>query len=228
MKKNLLFVLGLVAMLVMVAGCGDDEEDEANYVADMCAKVFECKDTIGLEEEVFTASYGADAAACEAKYAPAATEEPAEGEEAAEETAEPDMSCYEACLEGTCEDLLTCMGACGGTTDDDDDDVTTDDDDDDDEPVCIDDDGCEGWAVCGTDENDVAACLNECAAEYVAGTHGNEDCQGASEFVTARYGDCVDVPCTTNEDCAGLGACDKDEASTKTFSCLDTGLCKRD
>ena len=237
MKKNLLFVLGLVAMLVMVAGCGDDEED-ANVAADVCAKAYECKDSI---DEALFAVFSTDEEACttawEAMITPAeeeATEEEATEEEATEEeaTEEPAGTDYAACAaKADCAEFVTCMGLAAG---DDDDDDTTDDDDDDDVVACTTEEDCEGWAVCGTDENDVAACLNECAAEYVVGTHGNESCTGGDEggkyqFVTARYGDCAEVTCTEDADCAGLGVCDKtDPSDTKAFVCnTDKGWCYR-
>lgn len=86
------------------------------------------------------------------------------------------------------------------------------------EEVCVDDD-CPGAATC----NDAGECEVFCV-----GTKFNEDCPSATGFATELYGECADVPCSDDADCAGLGACDDPgKSSTKNFVCNASNLCVR-
>ncbi len=221
--------LGLAGML---SGCDDEPPPKCwtpSSVDVMCYKYHECKaEFIGdgemfADDAGFEAAYGADASACQDMHAYV---NDADDVEITEESLVI-QDCAEGCYEtSACGDLITCLAYCAGVPGDDDDDDN--DDNDDDDNSCTVDDECTGWAVCRIDENDEAACLNVCADTYVEGIYGNEDCAGPIQFVTARFGDCDDVLCLDNTDCEGLGACDKNEASPKRFSCNVDGFCVRD
>jgi hypothetical protein len=227
MKKNLLFVLGLVAMLVMVAGCGDDDVDDTPFGEQLCVKAYECKDTVieSVDEALFTAMFQADEATCIDTWTAVAdttddtTEEEATEEETTEEVANP----YEACLAKDCAEFAACMNLVAG----DDDDDTTDDDDDDDDTGCTSDDECDTWAACLDDGTGVMACELSCGEAWVEGTHGNNDCVGTYDMVTALYGDCAPVACVEDADCAGLGACDTTPSEAAFICDTAEGSCKR-
>ena len=85
--------------------------------------------------------------------------------------------------------------------------------------------GCATDADCPVPQS----CNAETGACAVACVEGcsNESCPEATEFCTERYGDCMAVPCETDDDCLGLGACDANEDSNKVFECGEEGFCLR-
>jgi len=133
---------------------------------------------------------------------------------------------------GLCDEGLVCNADTSiceepATDGDEDGDVDGDEDGDEDGDVteCNDDD-CPGIQLCDGD-----ACSADPAVICFTDMF-NEDCAGLTDFATVAYDDgdkCAPVPCTTDEDCADLGACDESEDSSKVFECnAETdGVCVR-
>ncbi len=55
----------------------------------------------------------------------------------------------------------------------------------------------------------------------------NQSCPGAYDFCAADFGECAEVPCADDLECAGLVACDDPGRGSSPFFYCDAGRCRR-
>ena len=90
--------------------------------------------------------------------------------------------------------------------------------------TCQTDEDCPAWHGC-IEKWSLWVCEGVCHDKMYTDHKYNEDCPALGQYMTRRFGECLPVPCSENEDCLGLDACnDPSRNELNTFECLE-GYC---